>query len=165
MVELVDMFPTAVELTGLGSRVDISLAGEIGLEGYSIAPLLQDHAWCSFWVLLCFLVGVFWWDPCLLAPPVSSLAVDSVIPTIDSTISRPWILPSQPWICNPDHGFWHLHTTAGAARNTAVSLEAGRILAVPSLHEQYGTVLVGLIVFWSALLRNGQSSQPCILSF
>ena len=42
MVELVDMYPTAVELTGLGARVDISRQGPLGLEGYSIAPLLSD---------------------------------------------------------------------------------------------------------------------------
>ena len=42
MVELVDMFPTAVELTGLSAKVDISLQGDIGLEGFSLAPLLKD---------------------------------------------------------------------------------------------------------------------------
>jgi hypothetical protein len=38
------MFPTAVELTGLAERVDVSLSGPLKLEGYSIAPLLHDHA-------------------------------------------------------------------------------------------------------------------------
>lgn len=42
MVELVDMFPTAVELTGLSTRVNVSLQGDLGLEGLSLAPLLHD---------------------------------------------------------------------------------------------------------------------------
>ena len=36
------MYPTAVELTGLGARVDTSLTGPLRLEGYSVAPLLAD---------------------------------------------------------------------------------------------------------------------------
>jgi arylsulfatase A-like enzyme len=42
MVELIDMFPTVVELSGLGVQVDVSINGPLALEGYSIAPLLED---------------------------------------------------------------------------------------------------------------------------
>jgi len=42
MIELVDMMPTAIELVGLGSQVDVSINGAMGLEGFSVAPLLND---------------------------------------------------------------------------------------------------------------------------
>jgi iduronate 2-sulfatase len=42
IVELIDMFPTAVELSGLGVQVDVSITGPLALEGYSVAPLLKD---------------------------------------------------------------------------------------------------------------------------
>jgi len=53
LVELVDLLPTAIELTGLGAQVDASLQGPLALEGFSVAPLLADpelhvhspHAW------------------------------------------------------------------------------------------------------------------------
>jgi iduronate 2-sulfatase len=40
LVELVDIFPTAVELAGLGGQVDVSTTGPLALEGHSVAPLL-----------------------------------------------------------------------------------------------------------------------------
>ena len=42
MVELIDMMPTAIELAGLLIQVDISITGPLALEGYSVAPLLED---------------------------------------------------------------------------------------------------------------------------
>lgn len=42
MVELADMFPTVVDLSGLGVQVDVSIGGPLALEGNSVAPLLED---------------------------------------------------------------------------------------------------------------------------
>ena len=44
LVELVDLLPTAIDLTGLrAGGVDISIDGPLGLEGFSLAPLLAEQ--------------------------------------------------------------------------------------------------------------------------